>query len=94
MWMTLIALCLAEDAWTTEEAELLRWPGAAEDNPIVATVASEVKVEVLFREDERVRIRSGQDFGWVDATALSDEGPTDAGGLLEGLEIQPPTVPF
>ena len=94
MWMTLIALTAAEDNWATEDLEILRWPGSIEDNPIVATVEAETKVEVLFREGERVRVRAGQDFGWTDAVFLTDEAPAGAGSLLEGLEIAPPTLPF
>lgn len=90
--MTLIALSFAEDNWTIDAVDLVRWPGAAEDNPVVASVEAETQVEVVYVDGDRVRVRTGQDFGWTDASSLSAEAP--AGGLLEGLEIAPPSVPF
>lgn len=94
MWMLLIGLVSAEDNWTTEAVELFRWPGSTDDNPIVATVEADTKVEVLYVEGDRNRVRAGQDLGWTDAVLLTEEAPEGAGSLLEGLEIAPPPLPF
>lgn len=48
------------------------------------------EVEVVLRDGERVRVRSGNDFGWVPASALSDVPPTpgelDLSGVLDSLK--------
>ena len=86
MFLALLTLAAAEDNWTTQSAEMVRWPGAAEGNPVVTTLDEGAKVEVLFRDGERVRVRANADLGWVDAAALTIESP-QVPSLLDGIEI-------
>lgn len=86
MFLALMTLAAAEDNWTVESAELARWPGAADGNVVVTTVAEGTKVEVLFRDGERVRVRSNADLGWVDASALTAES-AEQPSLLDGIEL-------
>ncbi len=88
MLLLLCSLALAEDAWTTQELDLVRWPGASDDNPVVDHVAAQARVEVVYRDGERVRVRSGGDFGWCDAASLTDTSPLPGTGLLDGLGLE------
>lgn len=78
-----------ETLYTTGEVGLLRFPGAAGgDNPVVKSVAADTAVTVVYREGELVRVRSGADFGWAQASMLTDEAPAPVGGgLLDGLDL-------
>ncbi len=77
--LTLLSAALAEDAWTTAEVELIRWPAevGVVGNPVVTTLVEATKVEVVFRKEAQVRVRKGGDFGWVPAETLSTEPPTE-----------------
>ncbi|MCP4807475.1 MAG: hypothetical protein GY913_17915 [Proteobacteria bacterium] len=86
MFLALLTLASADDNWTTEAAELLRWPGEVTDNPIVVSVEPGTQVEVLFVDGERVRVRLDSNLGWVDASALTAEAP-DQPSLLDGIEL-------
>ena len=88
MLLLLSSLALAEDAWTVEAVDLVRWPGVSDDNPVVDQVRPDEKVEVLFRDGERVRVRTGGDFGWCDAAQLTDVSPAPETGLLDGLGLE------
>lgn len=73
----------AEQAWLVEDAPSLRFPDAEVAGP---EFDAEQRVTVLFREDERVRVRSGNDYGWVPAEVLTTEAP-------EGAEPPPSAAP-
>ncbi len=88
MLLLLTSLAMAEDAWTTQEVDLVRWPGATDDNPVVDHVGLDEKVEIVFRDGERVRVRTGGYFGWCDAAALTDVSPLPGTGLLDGLGLE------
>jgi hypothetical protein len=65
----------AEFVWTTEEASATRFLGA--DSKEVGTVESGKRVEVLFREGDRIRVKlpASSKFGWIDAGSTSETAP-------------------
>lgn len=72
-------LAWADDAWTTREVELLRWPPAVmESAPKTATAAEGDKLTVVLEDGDMVRVLAGEHFGWVPADALSREAPAGA----------------
>jgi len=77
--MLLIAMLTAvhaEDAWTTREVELLRWPESVlEAPPVTATAAEGDKLEIVLEDGAVVRVKKGTDFGWVPSDALTKDAP-------------------
>lgn len=69
----------AELVWiasTTEAAKSKRFFDDAEQNgPVFGPAAS---VRVLIRENGMVRVRSGEDYGWLPASAVVSENPKPA----------------
>jgi hypothetical protein len=64
--------------WTTGEASSQRFPDADVAGPVFA---AGTRLEVLVREGDRVRVRAGEDYGWVSAslvTAVAPEGAESA----------------
>ena len=93
MLLLLLSTAFAQEAWLTEPVDLVRWP---DGEPItVKALKSGSKVEILVQDEgaDLVRVRSGIEFGWVPAGALTLEQPEDAvlpaGGLLDGLDLGP-----
>ncbi|MCO4746569.1 MAG: hypothetical protein KC912_17375 [Proteobacteria bacterium] len=64
-----------ETAWAIEDVASKRFPDAEVEGPKVSEGA---RVTVLVREEERVRVRVGTDYGWIPAASLSDENPAGA----------------
>jgi hypothetical protein len=62
----------AEDAFVTAETPSKRFPDADTAGP---TFAANTQVEVLVHDGARVRVRDGDDFGWIAATAISADAP-------------------
>ncbi len=75
--LALLSTAAAEDAWVTEPVELTRWPTEVGDaaNPKVIDLVEGVKVEIVFRKPDQVRVRKGGDFGWVPVDAITTEPP-------------------
>jgi hypothetical protein len=72
VFLLLFSLALAEDLWAVAPAEGVRWP----DVPTVSVkLTAGDEVEVMVRDGDKVRVRKGNDFGWVAATALTDVAP-------------------
>lgn len=61
-----------EAAWAVEDVVAQRFADADVEGPQVTKGA---RVSVLVREDDRVRVRVGTDYGWIPATAISAERP-------------------
>jgi hypothetical protein len=73
--LLLVSLSWADEpkaAWTTRSVSLQRWADA--DIP-VAEVDADARVEVLFVEGTKTRVRRGMDFGWVPSDALTTKEP-------------------
>lgn len=64
----LASLASAETLYANAPTSGQRWP----DSPkgISLTVAAGDELEVLARDGDKVRVRKGPDFGWVDAKFL------------------------
>ena len=86
----------AEVVWGTIEAPATRWIEATTRE--VGKVQPNQRLEVLFREGSRVRVKvSGATFGWIDSAVLTTTAPAGAetgadsglGGIpgLEGLKL-------
>ena len=76
LWIALLTAAHAEDAWTTRDVSLVRWPEAVlEAAPVTAEVAEGDKVVILLEDGDQVRVRAGEAFGWVAADALTKESP-------------------
>jgi hypothetical protein len=73
--LLLPASALAEDAWTTQGADALRWPDAEK---ISLVLEAGDQVTVVYRADGMVRVRKGGEFGWVPEDTLTDADPTPA----------------
>jgi hypothetical protein len=67
----------AEDAWVTRPVALTRWPTEVGEaaNPKVVDLVEGVKVEIVFRKPDQVRVRKSGDFGWLPSDAISTEPP-------------------
>lgn len=79
---TLVALVLlvapalaAEFVWTTEAVDATRFIEA--DSQVVGDIPSGERVEVLFRDGERLRVKlpASSKFGWIDASKAADSEP-------------------
>ncbi len=78
IWTVLMAsgLALADDAWAARDVALLRWPPAVmEGAPQTAEVSAGARLEIVLDDGDQVRVRVGEDFGWIPADALSREAP-------------------
>ncbi len=75
--LSLSSTALAEDAWVVRPAELIRWPADVEAvaNPKVVDLVEGIKVEIVLRKADQVRVRKGGDFGWLPNDAISLEPP-------------------
>lgn len=71
--LLLPASALAEDAWTTEGADALRWPDA---ETISLVLEAGDQVTVVYRADGMVRVRKGGEFGWIPEATLTDLDPS------------------
>lgn len=89
--LTLLALgssaAQAEDAWVKDAVDAVRWPEATE---VVLHLDAGTKVAVVFRENEKVRIRHEQDYVWVPQAALS---ATDPAAVVEPAVAEPGKLP-
>ena len=74
----------AEDAWTTREAEALRWPDAEQ---ISLELEQGDRVTVVYRADGMVRVRKDDAFGWVPDEALTDQDPAPAASADDPWEL-------
>ena len=75
---------LAEDVWLAEEAPSTRFSDAELAGPLFE---SGEKVELLFEDGEIVRVRKGDRYGWVPATAITRERPADAESDAPGFQL-------
>lgn len=66
-------LANAETLWARVAVDGARWPDAP--TPVSVHLVVNDEVEVLVKQGARVRVRKGTDFGWVDASALTDVPP-------------------
>ncbi len=75
--LALMTTVAAEDAWTTQAVELTRWPAEVGEtaNPKVVDLVEGVKVEIVFRKTDQIRVRKGGDFGWLPPEAITTESP-------------------
>ncbi len=79
----------AETLWARVAADGARWPDAP--TPVSVHLVVNDEVEVLVKQGARVRVRKGTDFGWVDASTLTDVAPAVVApvGDLPGLPTAP-----
>jgi hypothetical protein len=75
--LALMTTAAAEDAWTTQAVELTRWPTEVGDaaNPKIVDLVEGVRVEIVFRKADQIRVRKGGDFGWLPPEAITTESP-------------------
>lgn len=75
--LALLNTAAAEDAWVTQAGPMTRWPTSVGEtaNPKVLDLIEGVKVEIVFRKDDQIRVRKGGDFGWVSPEAITTEPP-------------------
>lgn len=68
----------ADFVWAVGPASATRW--MEQGTPESGAVAADQKLEVLFREAGRVRVRlTGGKFGWLDEAAVTAVAPAGAG---------------
>lgn len=72
MFLVWVLAALAEDRWTTEDIQAVRWP---DSQVVTVKVAANKKVEVLVVDGTLARVRDGADFGWVDVSKLTTTPP-------------------
>ena len=65
----------ADFVWTTAEVDATRFVEA--DSGSVGTIESGQRVEVLFKEGDRLRVKlpATSKFGWIDAGQTSETDP-------------------
>ena len=83
------AASAADFVYATEATPATRWMEA--DSAEVGLTRVGQRMEVLFEEGDRVRVRlSGGTFGWLDAAQVSetDPNPAEEGGLQELPQIK------
>jgi len=79
--------------YTVSETASTRFPDSDAAGP---TFTAGERVEILFEEGDRVRVRAGNKYGWFAASLLSDIAPTGAAGAAPTLNFQagsPPGLP-
>jgi len=77
----------ADFVWATGEVKATRWIEA--DTSEVGTADSGQRLEVLYTEGERIRVRvKGSTFGWIDKASTTDVDPNPAGGLPDLPELK------
>ena len=79
LWMSSIALA-QDTVWAVEDAPSKRFTDAELSGPPIFT---NDRLVVLYRENGLIRVRKGNDYGWIAETAVTDVEP-------EGLNL--PTV--
>ncbi|MCP4870972.1 MAG: hypothetical protein GY898_19885 [Proteobacteria bacterium] len=80
----------ADFVWTTAEVKATRF-GVA-DTREVGTIESGKRIEVLFKDGERIRVKlpASSQFGWIDAASVSDTAPEGASSDAPiGLDLPP-----
>lgn len=91
MWMLLwpFPALAAEIVWATDTVESVRFADADVKGP---TFEAKARLEVLFRDGDRVRVRRGDSYGWIPAaktTATAPEGAeTEAPSQLDDEQIR------
>lgn len=70
--LTLGADALAEDAYTIAETPSTRFPDADVAGP---SFDANLRVEVLVHDGDRLRVRDGDDYGWIAASAVTASAP-------------------
>lgn len=83
--LSLPALALAEDLWATADITASRWPEATSMKS--SDVTTGTKLTVVFREGDRVRVRIGGTFGWIDAASTSTTAPEGSGGSDDVMDL-------
>lgn len=84
----------AEFVWTTADVSATRFGGA--DSKEVGTIETGKRVEVLFRDGERVRVKlpASSQFGWIDAASVSDVAPAGAASSDAPIGLDLPPIEF
>lgn len=78
------AASAADFVYATEAMPATRWMES--DSAEVGLTRVGQRMEVLFEEGDRVRVRlSGGTFGWLDAAKVSETDPNPAEGGLQEL---------
>ena len=62
----------AETLVTTEDVQSVRFVGETIEGPFFTSGA---KVTVLAKEGDWVRVRKGDDYGWVERSRLAENAP-------------------
>jgi hypothetical protein len=78
MLLLLLSLAFAQDpeqAWLVEDATALRFPDAEVPGP---ELDANERVTVLFREGDLVRVRAGDEYGWVPSAKITTTAPEGA----------------
>ncbi len=77
----------ADFVWATGSVKATRWIEA--DTAEVGTAEEGQRLEVLYTEGDRVRVRvKGATFGWIDAASTTDTDPNPASGLPDLPELK------
>ena len=69
--------------YPTAEVTSVRFPDADTVGP---TFAKDARLEVLVQDGERLRVRDGDNYGWIDAAAVTSEAPPTSDGA-QNLDI-------
>lgn len=83
-------LLAADYVWTTEAVDATRFIEA--DSKVVGNISAGERVEVLFREGERIRVKlpESSSFGWIDAAKATENDPGSEPAVPGGDAAQPP----
>lgn len=80
------AASAAEFVWAVGEAKASRWVEAGTTE--VGAVKTDQKLEVLYREGARLRVRlSGGKFGWLDESAVTTVQPIGAAATEPSFDL-------
>lgn len=73
--IALSGLAIADEAWTTEDVELQRWPAGVEGSVVTRALDSGSQVQIVTEQGDQVRVYTSGSFGWISKALLSEEPP-------------------
>ncbi len=91
-----LGLPTGELRWVTQEVEARRFPASAATQAPGPSLRIGDEVELIVVEGTLARVKKGDRYGWVPASALTEEAPASAnlpdlgGGLLGQPLLAPP----
>ena len=78
-----------EVVWAKAEVKSVRF---ADDTVAGPTFERNAQLEVILREGNRVRVRQGDDYGWIPASTVTTEAPptfdaAELEELMKGMDL-------